>query len=548
MGPVEFQIRQREEHADMNSDNGSEKLRGIVRRVDPSSKPSGGDIEFSPDYVVTSTTDGGGHLLTNVEVVLCFWGSFWSKTPPPSPSSSDYQTAIEGIVTGPYMASLGQYRGVGPGSLIYAAINDSSDPANGYTDSDVVNMLEHQLQTTSMPAPAAGHNRFYAVIVPTGILNSLTQYAGQHQSFTYNGVTGYYAWVENTGSLTGEGCVTKIFSHELVEACTNPNTDTSNDGILVNGVGVTDDEIADACNNQFATVNVNGMECSVQAYWSKIDNVCILPFPSGDNYEGLWWAYPPGSESGWGINLAHQGDVIFLTWFTYDANGKAWWLSMTANKTAQAIYGGTLYRSNGEPFFSGFTTPGTATAVGTGTLTFSSPTMGTFSYQVSDGANVAAQTKPIVLQSFGPVPTCVWAGQTDLATATNFQDLWWAAPAGSESGWGVNLTQQGTTIFATWFTYDASFNPLWLSATAAQTGPKTYAGTLYRTNGPAFGSIPFDPTKVGQTAVGTATFSFSDGNNGTFAYNVDLGDGVNKANLTKAITRQVFRAPGTVCQ
>jgi hypothetical protein len=47
--------------------------------------------------------------------------------------------------------------------------------------------------------------------------------------------------------------------------------------------------------------------------------------------------------------------------------------------------------------------------------------------------------------------------------------------------------------------------------------------------------------------VGTATFSFSDGNNGSFAYNVDLGDGVNKGNLTKAITRQVFRAPGTVC-
>ena len=530
----------------MDSDNKSAKLRGIVRRVDPNSKPSGGDIEFSPDYVVTSTTDGGGHVLTHVEVILCFWGKFWSKTPPPSPSSSDYKTAIEGIITGPYMVSLGQYRGVGPGTMIYAETNDSTDPANGYTDSDVVNMLKNQLQNTSMPAPIAGHNRFYAVILPTGIFNSLP-YAGQHQSFTYNGVTGYYAWVDNTGSLTAGDCVTRIFSHELVEACTNPNVDTSNDGILVNGVGVTDDEIGDACNNQFAIVNVNGIECSVQAYWSKIDNVCILPFPAGDNYGGLWWAYPPGSESGWGINLAHQGDVLFLTWFTYDANGKAWWLSMTANKMAQGVYSGKLYRSNGEPFFSGFAMPGSATAVGTGTLTFNSPTMGKFSYQVSDGANVATQTKAIVLQSFGPVPTCVWGRQTDLTTATNFQDLWWAAPAGSESGWGVNLTQQGTTIFATWFTYDANFNPLWLSVTAPQMGPKTYAGTLYRTNGPAFGSMPFDPTKVGHMTVGTGTFSFSDGNNGSFAYNVDLGDGVNKGNLTKAITRQVFRAPGTVC-
>jgi hypothetical protein len=80
---------------------------------------------------------------------------------------------------------------------------------------------------------------------------------------------------------------------------------------------------------------------------------------------------------------------------------------------------------------------------------------------------------------------------------------------------------------------------------APQTGPNTYTGTLYLTNGPAFSSVAFDPTKVSRTAVGTATFTFSDGNNGTFAYNVNLGDGVNKA--TKAITRQVFRPPGTVC-
>src|SRR5260370_37259596 len=99
--------------------------------------------------------------------------------------------------------------------------------------------------------------------------------------------------------------------------------------------------------------------------------------------------------------------------------------------------------------------------------------MGTFSYKVSDGANVATQTKAIVLQSFGPVPNCVWGRQTDLTTATNFQDLWWAAPAGSESGVGVNLTQQGTTSCATWFTYDANFNALWLSVTAPPRGPKT---------------------------------------------------------------------------
>ncbi len=55
---------------------------------------------------------------------------------------------------------------------------------------------------------------------------------------------------------------------------------------------------------------------------------------SPPNYQGLWWNSPPESESGWGINLAHQGDKIFATWFTYDSAGKAYWLSMTAAKTA----------------------------------------------------------------------------------------------------------------------------------------------------------------------------------------------------------------------
>jgi hypothetical protein len=266
----------------MAHDKKTEKLRGIVQRLDPKSRPNAGDVTFSPDYTVTSTTDVGGQILTGVEVILCFWGSFWSRTPAPSPSSDDYKTAIEGILSGPFMGGLRQYRGVGQGALIYSEINESTDPANGYTDADVVNMLKARLDNTSMPPPIAGHNRFYAVIVPTGINNSLTQYAGQHQSFTYKGVTGYYAWVDNTGSLTGHNCVTKVFSHELVEACTNPNVDTSNNGILVNGTkadgsAVTNDEIGDTCNNQFATADMNGVQCSVQSYWSKADNLCILP-------------------------------------------------------------------------------------------------------------------------------------------------------------------------------------------------------------------------------------------------------------------------------
>jgi hypothetical protein len=113
---------------------------------------AGGDETFAPDYTVTSTTDGGGKVLTDVEVILIFWGSFWTTTPPPTPSSDPYKTAIEGILTGPYMSGLRQYRGVGQGQLIYTEVYTGSDPKDLYTDSDVVNLITDRLNNTSMPA------------------------------------------------------------------------------------------------------------------------------------------------------------------------------------------------------------------------------------------------------------------------------------------------------------------------------------------------------------------------------------------------------------
>jgi hypothetical protein len=256
-------------------------------------------------------------------------------------------------------------------------------------------------------------------------------------------------------------------------------------------------------------------------------------------YQGLWWAAPAGTESSWGLNLAHQGDTIFATWFTYDAAGDGWWLSMTARRTAEGTYAGSLIETAGPAFSAAPFDPAgvSRTAAGTGTLTFSDRDRGVFSYAVGG----VAQSKPITRQLFGPPPSCATAAAPDLARATNYQDLWWVAN-GAEAGWGINLSHQGERIFATWFTYDGDGSPLWLSASTEQTAPGTYSGALIRTSGPSFGAVPFDRGKVARTAVGTATFTFADGNAGTFSYALN---GVAQA---KAITRQLFAAPaGTLC-
>lgn len=133
---------------------------------------------------------------------------------------------------------------------------------------------------------------------------------------------------------------------------------------------------------------------------------------------------------------------------------------------------------------------------------------------------------------------CTWGVQSDLTKATNYTDLWWNA---NESGWGVNFTHQGDTIFATWFTYDATGKPWWLIAVLSKSPAGTYSGPVSTTTGPPFNSIPFDSTKVIEKEVGTAAAAFANGNAATFAYTV------NSTSQTKPIARQVFVPPGTVC-
>lgn len=267
------------------------------------------------------------------------------------------------------------------------------------------------------------------------------------------------------------------------------------------------------------------------------------------DYEGLWWNSPGGSEAGWGINLAQQGDTIFASWFTYDLMGKPWWLVMSANRTGPDTFIGTLYQASGPPFdavpFPPAGSPGGAVggAVGSATLTFSDANNGSFAYTV----NGISQTKAITRETFGPLPVCIFGAQPDPSLASNYQDLWWSAPPGSEAGWGIHLVHEGDTIVATWFTYDVDRSPMWLIVSASRTGPMTYGGVLYRAmSGPPFNAIPFPAlgTQGGAigSVVGTATFHFLDGNHGTFAYVV------NGVAQTKAITREIFTAPGTICQ
>lgn len=116
--------------------------------------------------------------------------------------------------------------------------------------------------------------------------------------------------------------------------------------------------------------------------------------------------------------------------------------------------------------------------------------------------------------------------------AIDYTDLWWN-PA--ESGWGLNLTQHASgIIFGVWYTYGADGKRTWfVLPSGSWTSGNVYSGPLYASAGPAFNG-PFDPTQVRRTQVGTATLTFTDAANGTFAYTVNGVAGV------KSITRIAF--------
>ena len=102
------------------------------------------------------------------------------------------------------------------------------------------------------------------------------------------------------------------------------------------------------------------------------------------NYQDLW--YQPG-EDGWGINITHQGDILFATWFTYGPNGAGIWLVASEMRRGAAAnsYTGKLYQTTGVPFdqIDGAQAYKTINEVGQLTLTFTNGERARMDYTVA---------------------------------------------------------------------------------------------------------------------------------------------------------------------
>jgi len=96
----------------------------------------------------------------------------------------------------------------------------------------------------------------------------------------------------------------------------------------------------------------------------------IAPARATD-FTDLWWN---PNESGWGLNIAHQADTMFITLYVYGTNNRATWFSITAryagtDGAGDLLYTGDLYESTG-PWFGGLFPPNSVTIRRAGDATF----------------------------------------------------------------------------------------------------------------------------------------------------------------------------------
>jgi hypothetical protein len=252
---------------------------GTPVRVDEGRGDGSGNDNQSPANPGESTTpaNGSGKVMQDANIHLMFWGEAWLSATN-QPTAAAVATALTSLVNGPYLGELAQY-GVEHAQIADANVVDfggqTAAPAN-FTDTDTTNLIAALINAGLMPAltNATAYQELFALILPSGPggAGGGWSFAGHH-NFKTNaaGKNIYFLVVTSTGNALD--AITAGFSHELVEACTDPDFNE----IKFSGDGG-ENEIADVCENQFG--RVNGV--NVQKYWSHAESACVVPVLPND--------------------------------------------------------------------------------------------------------------------------------------------------------------------------------------------------------------------------------------------------------------------------
>lgn len=133
----------------------------------------------------------------------------------------------------------------------------------------------------------------------------------------------------------------------------------------------------------FADNNFGSMSYNVagQTRSLPIQRQIFRPGPEPQiNYTDMWWN---PAESGWGMAITQQSNVMFLAWYVYDDVGQPTWYvasNCDVNEAGDSC-AGTVYRTTGPPFGPSFDPSQVhATAQGRIIVNFSDANNGTINY------------------------------------------------------------------------------------------------------------------------------------------------------------------------
>lgn len=229
-----------------------------------------------------------GDVITDVQVILIFWGTEWTQPTPPL-DSADVIAAVNSVCDGAYVRGLQEY-GMRSATHSQTVFVPGGSLVN-FQDAAVQGVVTGLLNAGSVPLPNSGNHfdYLYCVVLPSTATYGPGGVNGYHSTYAWtNPATGAvlrprYAMLLNDGTLD---FVSTVFSHELAEAVTDPD----GGGIQIAPGSPTNwNEISDVCRS---VAYVNGV--AVQSFWSQAHQACVVPY---------YWGQGPIQEAPAGVAL-----------------------------------------------------------------------------------------------------------------------------------------------------------------------------------------------------------------------------------------------------
>jgi alpha-tubulin suppressor-like RCC1 family protein len=279
------------------------------------------------------------------------------------------------------------------------------------------------------------------------------------------------------------------------------------DGITIAGCEAVTVIAGDVLTDNFASCNVPlnsaGTKALTATYLisasttSRTVSTNIVVSENGPKrYADMWWAGQ--EENGWGLSIQQNDKTMFVVIFVYDTAGRPTWYVLPGGQWNSTFtrYSGLIYQPRSASYRSYYGSqfqPGAP--VGNVTLSFDTRDTATLEYEIAGTKG----NKKIKRQVFDTSPATPWRA---------VGDMWWGGM--QQNGWGLNISQQGKSLFAVWYTYGDNGRPTWFVMPGGSWIQSTFSGEIYQTTGSPWLGVTYDPSKLMVNQLGTFSIDFRD--------------------------------------